>query len=629
MRKTSQTATHSEEVTALRALAVLGVMIFHFWPRVLPGGYVGVDVFFVVSGFVVSRAYLARLIGGDLSWQEFFWRRVRRLLPAAVLVFAASTATAWVVLEPNELVLFARSLLAQVVYAQNLLFWIEGDYFHGALHRPLLHTWSLAVEEQFYVGFVLLAFVLRRIRNRFSFVVSLAVLSLGFAFLAMQVSPKTAFFLLPTRAWQLLLGVAAASVYDVLQTRGWPSARPSLAGGLKVVSVVIICASFAVFDESARFPGIHALLACGATLLFLLSSTFDAAARWRVAHPFATWVGDRSYALYLWHWPLVVFPVMTWASVSLERAVAAFVLTFLVSAVTFKYVEDPIRQRILLPKSWQLQSFAVGSMVCCAGTALALLSGQGYPQRFPEPAAGLFAQAREQNHGRCGFVFRASHLFEPACPVSKGVGDGRGLLIVGDSHADAIDNGLASRATEIGERVYLADTSCDLWRLTGKVFRCGDAYAEKLIHFARNRSLARVLFVSSWSDFKHEGPAEAALRRFQEAGLEVFVSGPLPAGEVYDPAAQARRLLKDPSYAPPRQSLRSFEQQFDRSFRFLERLQETTTRGSVRLLWPHRFLCDETGCAPMTDGLVNFYDDGHLSSAGVARVLPAYEELFR
>ena len=198
------------EIDTFRALAILLVIIFHAWPAVLPGGFIGVDIFFTISGFVISRSYLYPLINREITLSDFYLSRFRRLAPALLVVLAITTLVAAYYLLPDQLVNFSRSLMAQAIYMQNFVFWEEGDYFSGAITKPLLHTWSLAVEEQFYILWALLILLFRRYPKLILVITLLgAAGSITFGIFLEPRSPKTVFFLLPTRIWEFALGIVA------------------------------------------------------------------------------------------------------------------------------------------------------------------------------------------------------------------------------------------------------------------------------------------------------------------------------------------------------------------------------------------------------------------------------------
>ena len=196
----------------LRAVAVAAVLLFHAFPQALPGGFIGVDVFFVLSGYIITKTYFEDLRAGRVTLTEFYIKRFRRLAPVYIVVLTVTTVAAYCLINPLYLKNFSESLAAQPFYLQNIVFWRQGDYFESPLTKPLLHTWSLAVEEQFYLVYGLLIIIVRRTKSLsapllLSLLALVALGSLAAYYVISQVSPKTSFFWLPTRLWELVIGV--------------------------------------------------------------------------------------------------------------------------------------------------------------------------------------------------------------------------------------------------------------------------------------------------------------------------------------------------------------------------------------------------------------------------------------
>ena len=296
------------DIDGLRALAILPVLLFHFGVPGLPGGFVGVDIFFVISGFVITRGLWADLDTGRFSLGGFYERRVRRLLPALGVTFASTTLAAWLILLPPALIHYSQSLAASAVSASNLFLWVGSGYFApDARQVPLMHLWSLAVEEQFYLLFpLLLAAGHRRFRRACGpalLVVALITFALNLALL--PIAPSATFFLLPTRLWELLAG-ALLAVYPVRSGSAWLRQAAGITG-VALIGLPILC-----YNELTPFPGIAALppVLGAAALIFAGFPRGDARPTTPVtrmlASPPLVFVGRISYPLYLVHWPIVV-----------------------------------------------------------------------------------------------------------------------------------------------------------------------------------------------------------------------------------------------------------------------------------------------------------------------------------
>lgn len=298
------------EIDGLRAIAVLSVVLFHAGMPWFQGGYAGVDCFFVISGFLITSIALKERQSGTSSVTRFYERRARRILPALLVVLLASTLTAYVIMLPSDLHVFARSVVSVVLFSANILFWTGRDfqradnYFARLLDRePLIHTWSLGVEEQFYLIFPLIMVAGWSLgRRRLSQLLTLlTLLSFAIAEIGSRRHPKGAFYLLPSRSWELTLGALVACYFTRLSQLSW-WARQALAWS----GLMLILASVCLYDATARFPGFAALAPTVGCALILACATETGAGRVLAWRPLVV-IGLMSYSLYLWHQPVLAF----------------------------------------------------------------------------------------------------------------------------------------------------------------------------------------------------------------------------------------------------------------------------------------------------------------------------------
>lgn len=336
---------YRKEIDGLRALAVIPVILFHAGFSLFAGGYVGVDVFFVISGYLITGIVMNDIERGTFSIADFYERRIRRILPALFLVVSICVPVAFWLLLPAELKEFSQSLFAVATFSSNVLFWSQSGYFEGAAElKPLLHTWSLSVEEQFYLFFPLLLLVTWRWGRKWvvALVSIAAMASLLLAEWGALNKPIAAFFLLPTRAWELLLGALVAFYM------GSASRRPlSLVQSNVLASAGLLLVAYAVFgfDTQTTFPGLHALVPTVGAALMILGARAETWVGQLLSRPFMVTVGLVSYSTYLWHQPLFAFA----RHMGLQRsAVSALiglsVLSVVLGYLSWRYVETPIRR---------------------------------------------------------------------------------------------------------------------------------------------------------------------------------------------------------------------------------------------------------------------------------------------
>lgn len=337
---------YKREIDGLRAMAVLPVMLFHAGFETFSGGFVGVDVFFVISGYLITTIILAELEQGKFSIVNFYERRARRILPALFLVMLVCIPFAWLWLLPSDMRDFSQSLVAVSVFASNILFWRESGYFDTAAElKPLLHTWSLALEEQYYVLFPLFLMLFWRLGKRWILVTLgiVFVVSLAVAQWAVYAKPAAAFYLLSTRGWELLIGAIAAFYLSKAKRKEFGKSVGEIGGWLGVV--LILYAVFA-YSKATPFPGLYALVPTLGTILVILFATQQTTVGKFVGNKAFVGVGLISYSAYLWHQPIFAFArTYTFGQLSMEITSSLIFFSFFLAFLSFRYVETPFRSK--------------------------------------------------------------------------------------------------------------------------------------------------------------------------------------------------------------------------------------------------------------------------------------------
>jgi peptidoglycan/LPS O-acetylase OafA/YrhL len=337
--------TYRREVDGLRAVAVLPVVLFHARIEAFRGGFVGVDVFFVISGYLITSIIISEIQEGTFSLVRFYERRARRILPPLFLMMAVSCPLVWLWLTPSDLILFSSSLAAVAAFGSNFLFWKESGYFDRAAYwKPLLHTWSLSVEEQFYLFFPLFLLLTWRLGKKGIGVALLVVGSCSLALAQWEVirEPAAAFFLLPTRAWELMLGGLVALYHNGKTLDGARRRLVCSAGSL--LGLAMIGYSVLRFDESVPFPGFYALVPTLGAAFVLLCAFPNTVAGPLLGNRLLVGLGLMSYSTYLWHYPLFVFA--RHESVGAPSALdygALFLLALALAYISWRFIEQPFR----------------------------------------------------------------------------------------------------------------------------------------------------------------------------------------------------------------------------------------------------------------------------------------------
>ena len=337
---------YRREIDGLRAVAVLPVILFHAGFESFSGGFVGVDVFFVISGYLITTIILAELEQEKFSIINFYERRARRILPALFLIMLFCVPFAWFWLLPTHMKDFSKELVTVSVFASNILFWRENSYFGTAAElKPLLHTWSLAIEEQYYVLFPLFLMLFWKLGKRW-ILITLGLLFVGSLIVAQWGSyakPAAAFYLLPTRGWELLIGAFAAFYLSQKNRKEFRNGLSEFGGWLGVVLII-----YAVFNYSKAtpFPGFYALVPTLGAVLIILFATQQTSVGKFIGNKAFVGIGLISYSAYLWHQPLFAFARQS----SLTKPSNAIFLTLsilslILAYTTWKYVENPFRNR--------------------------------------------------------------------------------------------------------------------------------------------------------------------------------------------------------------------------------------------------------------------------------------------
>ncbi|MFN3892141.1 MAG: acyltransferase family protein [Beijerinckiaceae bacterium] len=634
------------DIDGLRALAVLSVVIYHARLGVLPGGFVGVDVFFVISGFLIASIILKEEQKDNFSLARFYERRIRRIFPALFVVILFCAGVGALFLTPNDYLLFGRSALAAMTFWSNFHFARQGGYFAPAAEtQPLLHTWSLGVEEQFYIvaPFALLLLSRRLKRWRAPIFWALFAASLGFSAWGVHREQPAAFFLPQSRAFELMCGVALAMGLV-------PRARGKANEAIAAIGLAMIAFSVLFYSSATPFPGFAALVPAAGAAMLIHSST-DAArtviARALSLAPFV-YIGKISYSLYLWHWPLLAFAGYEFGpDLQPWHRAALLVLAVAISAASYHLVEQPARRAG--PPVTRRFVFAAGaaSIALTAAISQIIVKTRGLPGRLdPEIAALARAmQPRKMNDDRCGVDAKGRSQKPAECFIGDQSAATPSFVLWGDSHAGVLAPAIASLAAEGGSKGYRSGRGgCPpLFGLENEapVFRRCLAEPREMERLIANPDVREVILVGRWGLYA-EGVASlnevgtparrfapgddeanraafarlltATVDKLRAAGKRVVIIGPVPEYEINVPTAIIKAAMRGGSrdIAMPRSA---FDERQRGVLPVLAKLAETE---NVRVLYPHERLCDARVCNATAGGKALYGDDDHLSPAGVA-----------
>jgi peptidoglycan/LPS O-acetylase OafA/YrhL len=635
---TAPASSFRPDIEGLRAVAVGGVVAFHFGMSDLPGGFIGVDIFFVISGYLITR-HLMQEIGrnGTVDLWRFYGRRARRLLPASLLVVATTLAAGYFILAPSEQQLYAKGALFASSYVINLwlLRW-SFDYFAAdTASNPFLHFWSLSVEEQFYLlwpAFLLLAMRLRPGPRGIALILGVvAVVSFAASAWMTSVAQPWAFYFSPLRAWEFAvgglvsLGVAErwASGFRFSPVMGW-------------TGIALIATAYLSVSETDPFPGVIALLPVAGTAMLLLSGARQSAmapAALLSLPPFQ-WTGKLSYSLYLWHWPVIVYATILWPDLALGGRLACLLATIALSYLSYRFVENPVRLSGRL-SAGSLRSLGLAALLTSLGVTLSY-GASHLAARSVDPDQKLIAESAARSSSARQIDTGCVASLEQTRPRSCNLGAAqprKTIVLFGDSHADHWSTPLAKIAQANNWRVvtYLksscsvaavptwnvrlmrAYSECDAWRQTAMkeiadlkpdaviVAQFSYSYVENDV----NGDLDHLVTRDVWAN-----GLRTSLAALSETSGEVVLLRDVPVHKSYLDRCVARSLWQGRSSTvcdTPRQEA------IDERVSKTEQAATSGLRG-VRYVDLTELFCNETTCPAMIDGKLTFRDRHHIAT---------------
>lgn len=622
-------SSYRADVDGLRAVAVLSVVLFHLHARGFSGGYVGVDVFFVISGYLITGLIQAELVRDTFTLRAFYLRRIRRLAPSLLVVTVPTTIAAALVLYPEDMRSFASSLAAQFVSLQNFFFLADGEYFRNADTKLLLHTWTLAVEEQFYLLWPLCLLLTRRstFKKRFAFVAAIMLGSFLLNLALMRVSAKASFFLLPPRAWELGLGgilalLQAQNAFDGVLT----SARRTVAG---IVGLGAIVLSVVAFSADTPFPGYAALLpVLGAALLIIAGIGGEHAVGRVLSHPRVVHVGLVSYPMYLWHWPLIALAHHLHRDPARpQNALVIIVASFALAELTYRLVEQPIRRRAWLPTTRSLLAVVGAAALSLTAFGIHAYATEGAAYRFSPVARSFLTAPLAASGQRCGLVFRVMHPNAQVCALHRDPAAERRVLLWGNSHADMWDGLLVDLGKKHRSSVYLNARNC---RATTDSDFCGKHVQEGVLGFVASEHVTDVVLASSWygaydvpDDVFERGLADV-VAKLSSRGVRTWLVIDTPSGKQLDPIASFEKNPQAPELgAVP---LSDYQPRRLREGALFASL--ASKHPNVEIVDPASMLCGESVCSAGGGGEVWYRDTNHVTSAGAHVTEPRFAPVF-
>jgi peptidoglycan/LPS O-acetylase OafA/YrhL len=647
------------DIDGLRAIAVLAVIGFHAFPGWIRGGFVGVDVFFVISGYLISTILLTGMERGSFRFSQFYIRRIRRIFPALIVVLLACMVVGWLVLFSVEYKALGKHVAGSAAFVSNFLLWNEVGYFDkAAATKPLLHIWSLGIEEQFYIIWPLLLYLVWK-RKAATLGLLLLLLFSSFTFNVLSSDPAADFYSPLTRFWELMAGAVLAylSLYwedlaglfrklprPARQIIGAGAAPESITRDvMAVIGLLLIVAAVLTVDETKRFPGWWALFPVAGTYLMIASGPQAWINNKLLATRGLVAIGLISYPLYLWHWPLLSFTrIVNGTSPSSTAAAFSIVASFALAWLTYLVVEKPLR----FGKSAPLKAavlFVVMGMIGTAGYAIYANSGLPYRNASAEE---IIAAAQDYDHSD-GLM--AGNL------------DAQKTILIGDStmgqYIPRVRKLIEQHTVDIDRNRIIIDLQAGcppIPDIASDQFRLCAQFVDKVLPVLNDKKVKTIALAAFWTTelttakyfLRGDKPrvylpdSEAAqdraignfaalISRLVNNGKRVFVLLETPSSEAYDPETMLpsgwNRLFSHPkiSESPKRSEIEKF------SGRISDKIQRAAEAAGARVIRPLDYLCDNDNCPIRAqDGHLIYFNYDHLRQSYVRDHATYIDQIF-
>lgn len=620
--------SYREDINGLRAWAVVSVLLFHFQIPGFGAGFMGVDLFFVISGYLMTAIVIRGLEKQGFSLIKFYMARIRRIMPALLALLGALLILGWFWLPTAEYQQLGTQSAYSLAFLSNILFWRSTDYFAAAAQdKWLLHTWTLGVEFQFYILYPIFLLVLWRVKpainTLFWGVVGAFIVSLLLSIVASGSQPVASFYLLPTRGWEFLAGGLS-----LLLVRQFPYiqryAREMLWAGLG-----FWLAALAVLNNQYAWPSGWALLPTLSASLVIMAQQENSLL---TANSLTSWLGSRSYSLYLWHWPIVV--ALHFVGVQQEPfwIIVGIGLSVLLADLSYRLVEIPTRlQLVKLSPLKEMAGFVLFSSILLS-VSYAVIKGNfsNRVSQKAELAANESINFNAEVRENCRYTAYGKGLRE--CSFGKNID----AILIGDSHSEMIASALEISLSKTNKGFLFLGPAHGCPTLkdvgAGRKSHCKEYYrlvVQRISDIASDVPL--IVYTSDWSGLfntvaSYEEALEVTMCELATISDRVIISRPVPSMEYNVPSKVARSLILWGDFDEVKFPVSNYHEKNRAVWGVQDRVAE---KCGVEIVNPLLFLCDKGYCYGSKDGRPLYYDSGHLSEYGNKYLVPMFEQLFQ
>jgi peptidoglycan/LPS O-acetylase OafA/YrhL len=664
---------HRSDIDGLRAIAVTSVLFYHANSAWLPGGFIGVDIFFVISGFLISSIILGGIDRGTFSFGDFYARRVKRIFPALLLVLLTVSMAGWFSLFTDEYERLGKHVAAGAAFLSNIILWKEAGYFDPASDlKPLLHLWSLGIEEQFYLIWPLLFFLLAKARR--SPLAAIGAITLGsFALNLYWVGDYEVrtFYLPVTRFWELSLGslLAYAQVLGIKRSnaliRGTSSfftggASPSNQNRMAFCGLALLIAALVLLTKNDQFPGWLAALPTVGTCLLIAAGNRSWINSRLLGNPLMVWVGLISYPLYLWHWPLLSFQrILSPSGLSARMTLLTLAVAVALAWLTYRYVELPVRtSRARLRPSLGLMA---------GMSVIGIIGLLGFSDRIAPRSASYGLDKIITARNAMAFPGpNLKQLTDGEAPIRVQGKNDPAVLLLGDSEMEQyyprIDWLLTNYPLQAKRIVYATHGGCPpIPFVRENHLPWCNGLVERNIKLAEDPAIDTIVIAADWIGYfiaigppeiwtyyyDHDGTRgdlrgqlgskatdealagfERTVSHFTAAGKRVFIVLPSPTGRIFSPSRMIERTVTDFSFRI-REPYISAPEFISTISPIVDRLKAIAARTGARVIDPIAVLCGRERCPLITsDGLPMYRDSSHLNPSFVRDHVRYLDDIF-
>jgi len=609
------------DIDGLRAFAVIAVVFYHAFPNLLPGGFIGVDVFFVISGFLISSIIFSELDTQSFKFSSFYARRIKRIFPALIVILLVSFVVGWFLLFENELKQLGDHVSRAALFLSNFILWYETGYFDNAAEtKPLLHLWSLGIEEQFYIVWPLVAWFLWRLKDRKSIAISILIV-ISFAWNMWQAEHDLThdFYSPLTRFWELLAGALIAASANLLKQHAtWQSHANHRA----MLGALLLLFGVAYINANMKFPGVWAGVPVVGAALLISAHTSAWVNRAVLANRLLVWIGAISYPLYLWHWPILSFArIVEGGAPNAQMRISAVLASVLLAWLTFVCIERPIRLQ------WRAPYKTAVLLVCMLFVAFLGNSAHetnGYPDRDIVTTrqvkyAGDIDHDEFHDYFKKHFFTCEQNSIRDASSAWRGMircfqskqGKSVDIVLLGDSHAEHLFIGMAEALPDKNVAFY----SSGALPMSGQ-WRQEPVFA----HLLSEKNVSAVFVAGMWPTQSKEAltyttmttELDAAINALLGTGKHVVLLGDVPQ---FDFEPQTCKFAR-----PLRQSIRCEMPKSEftkKSMRYQDALGEVKLRNpQIKLISLADFVCNDKTCSMVDGNTLLFRDNNHLNIPG-------------